>query len=217
MQVNTFENLEIIKEDKYITINGIKLRSNIYTMGWLINVLAVYGNFRKGYMDSCFFDRTTNDQYDLLNILGLSEHFGCIMTKETVEYVNSWNVTRESNNEEFNLKLGELFGYFIPNKASPKINQERIDISINLGDYSEVYVNNQINQSNIVEFYNHINKVVDMYQKIVNIIGLKYMIKVNVTLSIQTQKSKIAYKMTLDEFYNYKIHQDKHKVEYIFN
>lgn len=72
-----WNSLEIIKEKKYIVINGINLPSNKYTIGWLINVLAVYCNFRKAYMDISLIDRTTKEQNDLVEMLSLSKHFGC--------------------------------------------------------------------------------------------------------------------------------------------
>lgn len=55
-----------------------------------------------------------------------------------------------------------------------------------------------------------------MYQKIIDSIGIKYIIKVNVLLSVKTQQYEINYRMTLDEFYDFKKNSDKHKVEYVF-
>lgn len=233
-----WNSLTITKERNFITVNGIIFKCNRNTIGWLINVLAVYCNFRKAYMEHYTalqrletfqnkgkvkslsmlrIDQTTKEKTDLLDILGLSKHFGCIMTKETVEYVNSWGITGKSHPEQFSLKLGKLFGYFIPNENFPSNNQERLDIKVNIGHYNEVYVSQQINETNINEFYQHINKVIDMYQKILHSIGLKQIVKVNVELSIKLPY-RIIYDMSLDEFYEFKKNPDKQiKVEYTFH
>lgn len=215
---NTLWNtLEITNEGRFITVNGIRLPSDRRTIGWLVNILAVYCNFRKAYM--CTNNRRiTDDQRDLINTLGLSEHLGNVfMTDETAQYVASCGITSESPSNQLSLKMGEVFKYFIPNASFPHRGQERLIICINMGDYSEIYTNQQINETNIMEFRQHIDRVIDMYQKIINGINMShFIVRCDVSLLVRNA-ARIEYNMSLEEFYNYKIHPNRHiTVEHVF-